>query len=314
MSTQLFDDPYWPRASAWLADEIPAGTIGTLGVIGAPVRLGSITPGRCDLAPQAVRQILRRFSVYDIESEVDLLVLGIRDLGDLPLTEATLEQSLVPLSSAVRDALNQKAEAVIVLGGDNGVTRPGLRGLAGKYENELHRCGLLTFDAHFDLRDLSNGLTNGNPVRALLADGLPGTNIVQIGIQGFANSQAYAQVARDAGITVVTMNRIRERGIEVIVNEALDYLAQRVETIYVDFDIDVLDRAFAPACPGARPGGMTPWELKQAAYLCGLHPKVHAIDLVEVDPTQDIADVTVFATGSCLLSFAAGLVKRLQNA
>lgn len=313
MSHQLYEDPHWPRASAWLTEPRTAEIDGLLVVIGAPVKRGSITPGRCDLTPQAVRNILRRFSVYDIESDVDLRALGVSDLGDLPLAEATLEEAFTPISTAVCNALNQDADAVIVLGGDNGVTRPGVHGIANRHENGLLSCGVLTFDAHFDLRDLSNGLTNGNPVRALLADGLPGANIVQIGIQGFANSQAYAQVARDAGITVITMNRVRERGLEDVVTEALNYLAQRVEIIYVDFDIDVLDRAFAPACPGARPGGLTPWELKRAAYLCGLHPKVHAIDLVEVDPAQDIADVTVFATAACFLSFAAGLVKRLQH-
>src|SRR5215468_3445928 len=66
------DDPYWPRASAWLAGEFEASPSGGLAVIGAPLRLGSITPGRCDLAPAAVRSILRKFSCYDIESDVDL--------------------------------------------------------------------------------------------------------------------------------------------------------------------------------------------------------------------------------------------------
>jgi formiminoglutamase len=305
---KIMDDPNWPRASAWLAGEHATNSIGSIAVIGAPVRLGSITPGRSDLAPQAVRDILRRFSCYDLEHDVDLHLLAARDLGDVDLADATLEEAFVPLRDAIRSA-NENADAVVILGGDNGVTRPGVHGLTDSREN----CGLLTFDAHFDLRDLTNGLSNGNPVRALLADGLPGANIVQIGLQGFANSQAYAHVARDAGITVVTMNQIRARDIESVVREALDYLSHQVEVIYVDFDIDVLDRSFAPACPGARPGGLTPWELKRAAFLCGTHPNVRAIDLVEVDPTQDVADVTVFATGACLLSFASGLVHRLRN-
>ena len=118
------------------------------------------------------------------------------------------------------------------------------------------------------------------------------------------------EVARDAGITVVTMQQIRAHNLAAIVTEALDNLAPQVEAIYVDFDIDVLDRAFAPACPGARPGGLTPYELRTAAFLCGQHPQVRAIDLVEVDPTQDVAEATILATGACLLSFAAGLVKR----
>ena len=77
-----------------------------------------------------------------------------------------------------------------------------------------------------------------------------------------------------------------------------------------DLDIDSLDRVFAPATPGSRPGGLTPYELRRVAWLCGAHPKVRAIDLVEVDPTQDVADVTVMATASCLLSFASGLLAR----
>jgi formimidoylglutamase len=309
MQKQLTDDPHWPRASAWLAGEFTPSSPITLAVIGSPLRLGSITPGRCDLAPDAVRAILRRFSVYDIECDVDLRLLAARDLGNLDIAEMRIEDAFEPIKQAVSDAL-EGADAVVLLGGDNSITRPGLRGVADSFASSLNDCGLITLDAHFDLRDLSNGLTNGNPVRALLADGLPGQNIVQIGIQPFANSQAYAQVASDAGITVVTMSQIRAHDVERLVGESLDDLSERVEHIYVDLDVDVLDRIFAPATPGSRPGGLTPYELRRAAWLCGAHPKVRAIDLVEVDPTQDVADATVMATASCLLSFASGLLTR----
>ncbi len=302
------DDPHWPRASAWLAGESDEQTIGRLAVLGAPVRLGSITPGRSDLAPQAVREALRRFSSYDIETDADLRMIAARDYGDLPLAEMRLEDALEPLGNAVRAALNE-TEAAVIIGGDNGVTRPGVYGL----NDSLTEVGLLTLDAHFDLRDTGNGLSNGNPVRALLEDGLPGQNIVQLGILGFANSQAYAEVARAAGITVVTMDRLREQGIDKAVSNALDYLSARTKAIYFDLDVDVLDRIFAPACPGSRPGGLMPWELKRAAWLCGQHPKVRAMDLVEVDPTQDVANATVMTTAACLLSFASGLVSRLKK-
>lgn len=302
------DDPNWPRASTWLAGEHAPTTLGNIAVIGAPVRLGSITPGRCDLAPGAVRAILHKFSCYDVESEADLHQLEVHDFGDLNVAGVKLEDALVPISQVVRSAL-EKFNVAILLGGDNGVTRPGVHGVSSL----LNTCGLLTFDAHFDLRDTNNGLSNGNPIRALLEDGLPGKNIVQIGLQGFANSQAYAQIAHDAGITVVMMNQIRAHGIEAAVTKSLEYLSQQVEAIYVDFDMDVLDRAFAPACPGSRPGGLTPWELRRAAFLCGMQAKVRAIDLVEVDPTQDVADATVLATGACMLSFAAGVIKRLKK-
>jgi formimidoylglutamase len=302
------DDPHWPRASAWLAGESASQTIGALAVLGAPVRLGSITPGRSDLAPQAVREALRKFSSYDIETDAELRMIAARDYGDLPLAETRLEDALEPLGKAVRAALNE-ADAVVIIGGDNGVTRPGVHGLA----DSLSEAGLLTLDAHFDLRDTHNGLSNGNPVRALLEDGLPGQNIVQLGILGYANSRAYAEVARAAGITVVTMDRLREQGIEKAVNDALQYLSARTQAIYFDLDVDVLDRVFAPACPGSRPGGLAPSEVKRAAWLCGHHSKVRIMDLVEVDPTQDVANVTVMTTAACLLSFASGLVNRLKK-
>jgi len=307
-SGQLYDDPNWRRAHAWLNGESFDEPIGSMAVIGAPVRLGSITPGRCDLAPEAVRSCLRCFSCFDIDSATDLRWLKATDYGNMEFSYATLDEVFAPLSQAIQKSLAE-SDAVAVIGGDNGITRPGVHGLG----IPLDRCGLLTFDAHFDLRDLTLGLTNGNPVRALLNDGLPGPNIIQIGIQNFANAGAYAEFAHDVGINIVTMGQIRSRDFEALVAGALAHLYDQVDAIYVDFDIDVLDRIYAPACPGSRPGGLTPWELKRAAFLCGQNPKVRAIDLVEVDPENDVAETTVLTTASVLLSFAAGLVTRLRK-
>ena len=295
----MADDPRWPRASTWLAGEHAPGPGATLAVVGAPLRLGSISGGRFDLAPAAVRSALARFSVWD--GERDLRSVRARDQGDLPLAGVEPGDSLDALAAA----LEGPADAFVLLGGDNSVTRPGVRGLG----LALDRVGLLTFDAHHDLRDTDAGMLNGNPVRALLEDGLPGANVVQIGIQPFANSPEYAAVARDAGITVVSADEVRRRGIEAVVSEALEHQGA-LEAIYVDLDVDVLDRAFAPACPGSRPGGMTPPEVQAAARLCGAHPRVRVMDLVEVDPERDVADVTVLAAASFLLAFASGLARR----
>lgn len=78
----------------------------------------------------------------------------------------------------------------------------------------------------------------------------------------------------------------------------------------VDIDVDVLDRTFAPATPGSRPGGLAPWQLRAAAPLCARHPKVRAADLVETDPEEDISDRTTLAAAATLLSFAAGVLER----
>jgi formiminoglutamase len=297
------DDPNWPRASAWLGGEHDPQPAARLAVVGAPVRLGSISGGRFDLAPRAIREALARFSTWD--GEIDVRAVAAADLGDLELAELTPEDAAEPVTTAVADGLH-RSDAVALLGGDNSITRPGCRALGP----DLARVGLITLDAHHDLRATGDGLSNGNPVRALLEDGLPGWNVVQIGIQPFANSRAYAEAAEAASIGVVSAGRARERGLATTVREALYGLERRVDAIYVDLDVDVLDRAYAPAAPGSRPGGFTPAEVQAAARVAGTHPKVRVIDIVEVDPQRDVADVTVLAAGSFLLAFAGGVAAR----
>ena len=298
-------DPNWPTAAGWLAGDSSADATRRLAILGAPVRLGSLSGGRFDLAPRAIRQALGRLSTFDVETGHDVRQVAVRDEGDLDLAGMAPDEALAPLAGAV-DGSVDRFDAVVLLGGDNSITRPGVTGLGP----DLSRVGLLTLDAHLDLRDTSAGLTNGNPVRALLEDGLPGQNVFQVGIQAFANSAAYSRDATAAGITVITAETARTQGVDTMVAGALEHLDERVEHVYVDLDLDVLDRAFAPACPGSRPGGLTPADLQAAARRCGAHPKVRAMDLVEVDPERDVAEVTVLAGASALLAFAAGLAAR----
>jgi formiminoglutamase len=266
------------------------------------VRLGSISGGRFDLAPAAIRAAMTRFSTFD--GEVDVRSVRVRDAGDLPVADASPDDALDEIAGAVGGSAPH-ADAVVLLGGDNSITRAGLRGLGP----DLERVALITIDAHHDLRDLEGGLTNGNPVRALLADGLPGANVTQIGILPFANSAAYARVAAEAGISVVTADEVGRRGVADVLGQALDRLGDAA-AIYVDLDVDVLDRVFGPATPGSRPGGLTPRQVQQAAAICGAHPGVRVMDIVEVDPERDVADVTVLAAASFLLHFAAGIARR----
>jgi arginase family enzyme len=71
-----------------------------------------------------------------------------------------------------------------------------------------------------------------------------------------------------------------------------------------------VDRTFVPGCPGARPGGLLPADLLDAAAEAGRHPAVRAVDIVEVDATADATGVTVDLAAMCLLSVAAGLAAR----
>lgn len=289
----------------------------TLVQVGVPMRLGSISGGRFDLAPAAIREALDRFVVRGRDEPRRLMEVGVTvemyedmdAVASMTPVDA-FERIRRHVAVAIEDGVGriQPDRAVMVLGGDNSITRPGVHAAAGP--GGLGRTGLLTIDAHHDLRPLEGGLTNGNPVRALLEDGLAGWNVVQVGINPMANSPAHAAATEEAGISVVTADEARGRGVATVVSEALGALDRRVDAIYVDLDVDVLDRAHAPACPGSRPGGLTPGEVQAAARVAGAHPKVRAMDIVEVDPERDVADVTVLAAASFLLAFAAGLATR----
>ena len=299
----MTEDPQWPRASAWLRS---GGTTGgaRLGVVGVPLSRTSISPSGAHETPAAVRAALRRFSTFHAGLDVDLEALEVRDHGDLDVAALAGQEALVAVDAGLRGIAGDAL--LVLLGGDNAVTRPALRTLLP----DLPRVGLLTLDAHHDVRDFHGGPTNGTPVRGLLEDGLPGAQVVQVGIGDLTNSRAYRQWCDAQGITVIGVDQARTQGVGAVVRRELDRLAQHCDALYVDLDVDVVDSAFVPGCPGARPGGLAPHELLAAAVEAGQHPLVRAVDVVEVDATADPSGRTVDLAAQCLLSAAAGLALR----
>jgi formiminoglutamase len=170
-------------------------------------------------------------------------------------------------------------------------------------------CGLITLDAHHDLRD---GASNGSPVRRLIEEGgLPGASIVQVGIADFSNSPAYGARARELGITTISRAMLRRRGVEQAVGLALDIAGEGGRPVFVDIDMDVCDRAAVPGCPSAAPGGLSADELRQAAYLLGADPRVRGLDITEIDAEIDAPDGrTVRLAALLVLEAAAGLASR----
>jgi formiminoglutamase len=291
----------WMSVAHLLTDDRTA----PVALYGAPLAERSLTPGRCDLAPKVVRATMARMSVYDVEAETDLSGVRVYDAGDLDLKLVDPASAFAPI--VARGAALAKAHALtILLGGNNAVTRPAVHAL----DATLQRVGLLTLDAHFDLRDTDCGLTNGNPVQALLEDGLPGAHISQIGLAPFANTRRMHDKAKAAGIEVVTLRRCREAGLATVARAALDRLAQRCDVIHVDFDIDVIDRAHCPGAPGARPGGVTPEAFFDAARAIAAHPKVRSVDLTEFDAALDVADITALTAARWVAEVLAGFAAR----
>ena len=290
----------WPNLS-----DLVGGmeTTAPVGLVGAPLAAGSVTPGGCDQAPALLRQTLRRIGRYDVETG-KVLSTKITDRGDVEIAGLSIEEATGPITEAVRysGALHQ---LTLLVGGNNAVTRPGVLGLG----LPLDKVGLVTLDAHFDMRETHSGFSNGNPVRALIEDGLPGANIAQVGLASFANSRKMHNDALEAGNLVVTIGEVRRQGIWMAIDRALEHVAH-CEALVVDCDIDVIDRSQFPAAPGARPGGMAAHDFFYAVRRLASDPRVRVIDLTEWDPPLDTTDLSALTAARWVAECLAGFEER----
>jgi arginase family enzyme len=289
----------WPNLSELLTEDRNA----SVALLGAPLGVGSVTPGGCDQAPARLRSTLKRIGRYDVETRRSIAT-PVRDRGNVALDGLTIEEATAPIRDAVAASAADHALTLLV-GGNNAVTRPGVLGLG----MPLDRVGLITLDAHFDMRDLAQGLSNGNPVRALIEDGLPGRNIAQIGLASFANSARMHEDALAAGNLVVTIEQVRREGIDQAVTQALRHLSG-VDAIVLDCDIDVIDRAQMPGAPGARPAGMAVHDFFRAVRRIAADSRVRVIDLTEWDPPLDATDLSALTAGRWVAECLAGFELR----
>ncbi|MBH0053280.1 MULTISPECIES: arginase family protein [unclassified Salinibacterium] len=281
-------DPLWPRAGDWpspVDDEWA-----DVALIGIPTSRTSLSPTQAHTTPAAVREALRRYAA----------------LSDLRIVDAgTVREPDLNEQGAIDAVAQLRAELVIALGGDNAATVPTA---LGRWGADITSAGLITLDAHYDLRD---GASNGSPVRRLLEAGLDGSRVVQIGIEPLANSHAYAERARDAGIMVITRDELRSRSMDEVMAQALEIAGAAGGPIHVDLDVDVCDRSVAPGCPASVPGGISAIELRTAARRAAAHQAVSSIDLVEVDAAADAPDErTVRLVALCVLEAIAGVSLR----
>ena len=283
-------DPLWPRAASLFSQK--SENQADVTVVGVPASQTSLSPTSAHQTPNAIRQALQRYSTAHSDPRVNLEKVSLQDAGDITSPDSDEVAAISELKS-----IAAKSSLVIALGGDNSITYCGVQA--------MQATGLITLDAHYDLRD---GVSNGSPVRRIIEAGLSGKRVVQIGIADFSNSIEYAKRAKDFGITVIPRSELRSKSIEDIWAIALSVAGDKV---FVDFDMDVCDRSVVPACPAAAHGGISADELRQFAFLAGSSPSVIGADITEIDATKDSADErTVRLAALVVLEMAAGFSTR----
>ena len=296
------------NAGEWLAGG--GADAPDIAVLGAPISKDSISASEAWSTPPAFRYALARFPTWDAQHGIDVETLRAHDLGDIPgdRDEADASAAHARIEAAAAAAAGA-APIVFVIGGDNSLTRPAMRGVIAARPQE--EWGLITLDAHHDCRPADRGSSNGTPVRELIEAGLPGERVAQIGISAFGNAREHAEWAAAHGVRVYSRASVLTASMSSVVTDAVSTLAHAgVSALYVDFDIDAVDRAFAPACPASLPGGLMPGELFAAAHALGREPRVRAADITEVDANADVNGMTVRLAAAAFMAFCSGIAAR----
>jgi agmatinase len=242
------------------------------------------------LAPAKVREVLQAGSTnLCAENGVNLgTEPRFRDVGDLDLDEgiASLEQ----IESAVADLLD-RGTYVLSLGGDHAVTYPVVRAYARTY-SEL---SILHLDAHADLYHEYGGnrYSNACPFARIMEEGLA-ARLVQVGIRTM-NPHQRAQAAR-FGVEVIEMNQWQA-----------GYTVDLQGPVYLSFDMDALDPAFAPGVSHHEPGGLSTREVIQ--LIQGLKAPIVGADIVELNPRRDPVGITAMAAAKLLKEIAACMIE-----
>ena len=295
-------DTKWPSAATLLHAQPVVGRR-NVALLGVSTFATSVSMRSASSTPAAIRDALERYSTWSFEDRVDLADrVAVVDYGDVEDPDGDGGSARVARALA---GVSTDAELTIVLGGDNAATWHTLRALASDSFSDY---GLITLDAHLDLRD---GRSNGSPVRQLLDEGLDPHHVVQVGLADFSNSAPYARGALEAGVTIIGRDAFRREDVASIAKRALEVAGGDGRKVYVDIDLDVADRSVAPGCPAAAPGGLSADEIRTFVREVASSTSVVAIDFTEIDAEQDGIDRrTIRLAALLVLETLAGVQRR----
>jgi agmatinase len=273
-------------------------------IAGIPYDFGTTNRPGSRFGPAAIRQASRMLVDGDHPSHwVNPCALPLADIGDFTIALGDIPRSLGEIERQAG-----AIEHLVALGGDHGITLPLLRAVAKRRGAPA----LIHLDAHVDTWPENFGQTyaHGSVFYHAIMEGLiQPRRTVQIGIRSPVE-RAVHEWTRDQGVVIITAQDVHEQGPAAIAQRIRQAIGDA--PVYVSFDIDVLDPAFAPGTGTPEIGGLASWQAQAIMrLLCGL--QFIGMDIVEVCPPYDVAEITALAGATmvweylCLLGASAAV-------
>lgn len=283
-------------------------------VVGAPFDGGTSHRPGTRFGPMAIRQtdyLPHDGSRPHLALRVDALAdLRVVDAGDVEMPPGEIERSLGALEDAVH-AVASAGAVPLVLGGDHSIAFADARGLARHVG--FGKVSMIHFDAHADTGDIEFGSLwgHGQPMRRLIESGaLRGDRFLQVGLRGYWPGPETLQWMAEQRMRSFEMTEIGRRGLDACLDEAFEIALDECDAVFLSVDIDVCDPGHAPGTGTPEPGGLSSRQLLDAVRRICLELPVAGIDVVEVSPPYDHAEITAFLANRVCLEALSGLAAR----
>tara|TARA_Y100001001_G_scaffold161432_1_gene185840 strand:+ start:2453 stop:3406 length:954 start_codon:yes stop_codon:yes gene_type:complete len=264
--------------------------------VGIPLDIGTSNRPGARLAPRQIRDESRMLRPFNVSTgAAPFESLQVADIGDVAINTFDLKKSIDIIEQAYDEILQHDC-APLTLGGDHTITLPVIRAIARKHGP----VGLIHVDAHADINDDMFGekIAHGTPFRRLYEDGaLDANRVFQIGLRGTGYSSDEYDWSRDKGFTVVTAEQCWHKSLATLMADIRAKMGDG--PVYISFDIDGLDPAYAPGTGTAEIGGLTvPQALEIVRGCKGMN--IVGGDLVEVSPPYDSTGNTALLAANIL--------------
>ncbi len=284
-------------------------------IVGAPFDDAVSHRSGARFGPRAIREAnYGTGSLYSLQLDTEPFeVLTVVDAGDANIVPAWIDRAHAMIYRKVAEVGGTGA-IPIVLGGDHSITWPSATAVA-----ELRRpgsIGIVHFDAHADTAADDWGVLagHGTPMRRLIESGaVKGRNFVQVGLRGYWPPLEVFNWMKEHELRYHFMHEIEERGAEAVVADAIAEALDGPDAIYLSVDIDVLDPGLAPGTGTPEPGGLLPRELLRAVRQIVGAVELAGMDVVEVSPPYDHAEVTAMAANRTILEAISALAVKKRD-